>query len=401
MRILWAKSGGLVPLDHGGKIRSFHLAKQLASRHDVTLFTFYPANPHDTHRELESIFSRVIALPLAIPQPRSAEDQLRYLRNLLSARPYSVSKYCQPSVREHLQALLEANHFDVIVCDFLLTAAVVPWDISIPKVLFTHNIEALIWQRHYQVGRNLLWKAACYREFRTMETMERKYIQRADHILAVSEFDRNFFAQMTDPKKISVIPTGVDIDFFRPAKAMPPGNTLIFTGSMDWLPNEDGIIYFVKEILPKIRVRCPDVELRIVGRRPTIRLRRFAEKHAGVEVTGDVDDIRPHLHAGKVYIVPLRVGGGTRLKIFEAMAAGKAIVSTTIGAEGLPIHPGEDILLADEPNGFAEAVIELLHNVSRRESLERSARNLVESRYSWCAVGATLDSVLRRIVTHN
>jgi glycosyltransferase involved in cell wall biosynthesis len=234
-----------------------------------------------------------------------------------------------------------------------------------------------------------------------METMERKYVQEADHILAVSEFDRNFFARMTDPEKISVIPTGVDIDFFRPAKAMAPGNTLIFTGSMDWLPNEDGIIYFVEEILPKIRVKCPDVELRIVGRRPAVRLRRFAEKHAGVEVTGDVDDIRPHLHAGKVYIVPLRVGGGTRLKIFEAMAAGKAIVSTTIGAEGLPVHPGKDILLADEPNGFAEAVIELLQNISRRECLERSARNLVESRYSWRSVGETLDSVLKRIAAQN
>lgn len=394
MKILWVKSGGLVPLDHGGKIRSYHLVRELALQHDVTLFTFYPATPEDKHHELKSTFSRVISLPLPIPAQKSGHEYLAYVKNLFSGLPYSVVKYCQPQVARELRQLMEQETFDLIVCDFLLTAAVIPWDLPAPKVVFTHNIEARIWQRHFQCAHNPVWKAASYREFQTMKRMEQDYLKRADYVLTVSDVDRNFFCGFLDPQKIAVIPTGVDVDYFRPAPEAEQLDTLVFTGSMDWKANEDGVVYFVAEILPHIRRHVPDVSLFVVGRRPSARIKQLATRDSAVKITGTVDDVRPYMSKASVYVVPLLVGGGTRLKIFEAMAMSKAVVSTSIGAEGLSVTPGEHILIADDPVDFAHQVTLLLRDPKKRSELGHAARQLVERNYSWKAVGEHLNSVL-------
>ena len=164
---------------------------------------------------------------------------------------------------------------------------------------------------------------------------------------------------------------------------------------MDWLPNEDGMLYFVREILPRIREAEPDATLSIIGRAPTPAVKRLADE-AGIEVTGRVDDVRPHIAAGAIYIVPLRIGGGTRLKIFEAMAMGKAVVSTTIGAEGLPVTPGHDIVIADEPAEFARSVVDLIRDDAARRRIETAARQLVVERYDWSAVAQDFEHALTR-----
>jgi len=389
VKILWVKSGGLLPLTHGGRIRSYHLAKELASFHEVSLFTFASEeeDPVAAHVPLREIFKEVVCLPLKIPKARGLQEALNYARNLVSTRPYSMSKYCQPWIARELRTHLAKTSYDVLLCDFLLTAAVVPWDWPHPKVLFTHNIEAVIWERQYRVSKNPIWKAVSYREYRMLERMEREYISGADHVLAVSEKDRDFFLRYAAKEKMTVIPTGVDVDYFRPQRGVEDPDLIVFTGSMDWMANEDGIIFFIEKVLPLVRQRFPKVKLSVVGRRPSERLRRIGASKQGVEVTGTVDDIRPYLARGCVYVVPLLVGGGTRIKIFEAMAAGKAVVSTTIGAEGLPVRHGENILLADEPEAFAKCVGELLSNTVLRIQISTSARVFVEEKYSWKAVG--------------
>jgi len=395
MKILWVKSGGLVPLDHGGKIRSFHLAKVLAQSHEVSLFTFYPPTPDDTHDQLRQIFSQVHCVPITIPQQRGAGEYVAYAKNILSGRPYSATKYCRPHITDLLRKHLLAESYDVIICDFLLTAPVIPWDLPGTKVLFTHNVETQIWERQFQVARNPVWRAVCYREFQTMRRMELHYLRLSDHVLAVSETDRNFFARFVDPSKISVIPTGVDTEYFRPAEEEAQPNTIVFTGSMDWLANEDGILYFMREILPRIRQEIPDTTLCVVGRRPSKKLIQAAHEFRGVEVTGTVKDIRPYVAKASLYVVPLLVGGGTRLKIFEAMALGKAIISTSIGAEGLPGVSGKHLLLSDQPEDFARRAIELLRDPQRRNELGQCARRLVELDYSWQSVGNSLSKVIR------
>jgi glycosyltransferase involved in cell wall biosynthesis len=397
LKVIWVKSGGLVPLDHGGRIRSYQIAKELARRNEVTLFTFYAKEPVDHHPELKSIFTKVIGIPLEIAPAKSSGDYLHYAANLFSSRPYSAAKYCRKEVADRLRQHLNEIRYDAIICDFLLTADVIPWDLPGPRVLFTHNIEAIIWQRHWQVSTNPIWKAVAYREYKMMEQMERKYVQRAEHVLAVSETDRSFFTKYADPGKITVIPTGVDVDYFRPQPGEEEADTLLFTGSMDWLANEDGILYFVDQVLPRVREKVPKASLWIVGRRPSQRLRDLPSRVADVHVTGTVDDIRPYMGKGSVYVVPLLVGGGTRIKIFEAMAGGKAVVSTSIGAEGLPVQHGENILLADDPESFARDVVDLLQNSGKREAIGKAARQLVEEHYSWTSVSQVLERVLRQL----
>jgi polysaccharide biosynthesis protein PslH len=396
MKILWIKAGGLLPLDSGGKIRSYHILRELARNHQVTYFGFHAEQENAAQRELEHIFDRAVCVPLHLPRAKSASEFFEYAAGVFSSQPYNIRKYCRPRVVHELRSVLASFEFDVIVCDFLIPAGAVPWELPIPKVLFTHNVEALIWKRHYEVAHNPLWKLLSWREWKAMSRAEGIYLQKADHVLAVSSTDRDCFAEIIPSSKLTVVPTGVDVEYFRPLDNEVE-NTLIFTGSMDWLPNEDGICYFVQEILPKIQPQIPNVSLKVVGRKPSARLQALAAENPNhIHLTGWVDDIRPHLGQGAVCIVPLRIGSGTRLKIFEAMAMGKAVVSTTIGAEGLPVQHGTEIMLADTPDAFAESVVNLLRESNGRRTLGRAARELVESKYSWASVARHFASALEK-----
>jgi sugar transferase (PEP-CTERM/EpsH1 system associated) len=401
MKILWVKAGGLVPPDTGGKIRSYSILRELARQHSVTFFSFYAAHDNDLHPDLENMFDRVVCVPLRLPAPNSFAEIGEYGSRLLSSEPYSITKYCRPEVRQRLRALLKQDSFDVILCDFMAAAGVIPWDWHTPKMLFTHNVEATIWRRHYQVTGNPLWKAISWLEWRRMEAAERRYLRLADHVLTVSETDRDDFAAFLEPGKLTVIPTGVDVDYFQPMPVEEVANSMVFIGSMDWLPNEDAILYFVDAILPLIKQQCPEVSLEVVGRSPSRKLEALAEREKSMRLTGWVEDIRPFVARGSICIVPLRIGGGTRLKIFEAMAMGKAIVSTSVGAEGLPVQSGENIQIADGPSDFAHAVVSLLRNPNERKQLGDSARALVEEKYGWPKVAEDFVRTLQDVITRH
>jgi len=398
MKILWVKAGGLVPPDTGGKIRSYNIIRELARKHSITFFSFYAAHQPDAHPGLKDILDNVVCIPLNLPRAKSASELFSYCGRVFSSEPYGISKFCRPMARKRLRTLLAEESYDVIVCDFVFAAGVIPWDLPIPKVLFTHNVEAIIWRRHYEVAKNPVWKAISRREWRKMEAAEHNYLRRADRVLAVSENDRDAFANFIDRAKIDVIPTGVDVDYFQPKPIPEVPNSIIFTGSMDWLPNEDAIFYYANEILPLIKRRCPDVSLEVVGRSPSRKLQALADTEKSIRLTGWVDDIRPYLARGSVCIVPLRIGGGTRLKIFEAMAMGKAVVSTSVGAEGLSVRSGDHVLLADTPAEFAESVVALFGNQQERTRLGATARALVEENYSWARIAAEFARALDSVV---
>jgi polysaccharide biosynthesis protein PslH len=386
MKILWVKAGGLVPPDTGGKIRSYNILRELARQHSVTFFSFYAAHDSDLHPDLKQMFDRIVCVPLRLPAPKSLAEMRDYGIGLLSSEPYGITKYCRPEVRQRLHALLKQETYDIILCDFLVAAGVIPWDWPKPKVLFTHNVEAIIWRRHYEVATNPIWKAISWWEWRKMEAAERRYLRLADWVLTVSETDREAFAPFLDLGKLTVIPTGVDVDYFQPMPVEETANSLVFIGSMDWLPNEDAILYFVDSTLPLIKQQCPDVSLEVVGRNPSRKLQALADTEKSIRLTGRVEDIRPFVARGSACIVPLRIGGGTRLKIFEAMAMNKAVISTSVGAEGLAVRSGENILLADTPKDFAESVVSVLRDPNQRQRLGSAARALVKENYSWPTV---------------
>jgi sugar transferase (PEP-CTERM/EpsH1 system associated) len=396
MKLLWVKAGGLLPPDMGGKIRSYNILKQLARRHEITLFTFYPEHPDDQHLRGDGFFSEIVPVPLPLPHRRSLREYLRSARMMAAGRPVTIDKFLYPAVRRRYADLLASSTFDAIVCDFLVPGSLMHWKTPPPTILFTHNVEAQVWERHYKITSNPFMKTACWLESRALAVAERRYVELADHVLAVSENDRAFFLRYVAPSHISVIPTGVDTEYFQPFPEPEQQDTMAFTGTMDWMPNEDGVVYFVDHILPLIQRDIPAAAFWAVGRRPPRRVQALAS--GSVVVTGAVDDIRPYLGKAALCVVPLRSGSGTRIKIFEAMAMGKAVVSTTMGAEGLPVRHGENIVLADDPADFARQVVHLLRDPQRRAQLGRAARQLVEENYGWPSVAAHFDQIIRVVV---
>jgi glycosyltransferase involved in cell wall biosynthesis len=224
---------------------------------------------------------------------------------------------------------------------------------------------------------------------------ERRVSLAAGHIVAVSQKDAAEMRRLFGVERVSEIPTGVNIDYFHPPGGRPAeGADLVFVGSMDWLPNVDGILYFTNEILPLIHRRRPDCTLAIVGRMPPPKITELAQLDGRIRVTGTVADIRPYLWGASIAIVPLRIGGGTRLKIYEAMAARIPVVSTTIGAEGLTIHPPDDIRVGDTPQDFADRTLELLADPISRTRVAGTAWEMVRVHFSWEQVSRCFEKIL-------
>jgi glycosyltransferase involved in cell wall biosynthesis len=320
------------------------------------------------------------------------------VQNLVSSLPYAIKKYESKEMRREIVERSRSGDFDVLVCDFLAPSVNVPPQ-RCPSVLFQHNVESLIWKRHYQSQTDPLKKPYLYLQWLKMRRFERKACSSFDSVVAVSRDDRDLMQQDYQLKSVFDIPTGVDIEFFFPDGGVSPKpNSLVFTGSMDWLPNEDAIRYFTEQIMPFIRQSVPDVTLTVVGRDPYPALWELSKRDPAVIVTGRVDDVRPYIESAAVYVVPLRIGGGTRLKIFEAMAMGKAVVSTTIGAEGLPVSNGVELLLADSTQGFARAVIRLLTDRDFATELGRRAAARVRKEFGWDKVAESFAAICQTTV---
>ena len=397
MRLLWLNAGLLLPLDKGGKLRTWHVMRHLAARHDITYLSFedetQTAADRDGMREVCSRLETVPRRDAAKGTWRFYADAARYL---VDPAPYAVAKYRSSAYRARLQDLLAREHFDAIVCDFLPPVINLPDRLPCPSIVFTHNVEAEIWRRHAEQATNPISRYLLRQQWHRMLRFEAAALARFDRTLAVSDADRRTFERLY-PRSVAapihVVQTGVETDFFTPSSTPPEPTHMVFTGSMDWLPNEDGMVYFCREILPRIRQSEPEATLSIIGRAPTPAVKKLADI-PGVEVTGRVDDVRPHIARGAVYVVPLRIGGGTRLKIFEAMSMAKAVVSTTVGAEGLPVTSGRDIDIADEPARFAHSVVHLMRDTAARRVIETAARHLVVERYDWSAVAQDFEAAL-------
>jgi polysaccharide biosynthesis protein PslH len=383
MRILWVKMGGLWPANTGGRVRSLQILSELSSRHRVSVVTTHGSSddPEGLVRQLPQC-RQIRSIPYVVPKRGDRRFPLAVARSWLSADPVDLRKWRVPQVRAHVDTVIALGAADVIVADFLFAAVNVPFGGPAPVVLFEHNVEYQIWKRLCAIERSPLQRALLEVEWRKVMAREADVCTAADLTIAVSDDDRMRLRELAPGARVTSIPTGVDTSYFHKNGTTEVPGRIVFTGSMDWHPNEDAVLYFIDTILPSIRREIPGVSFAIVGRNPTERL-RAAAAGVGALVSGTVDDVRPWMEEGAVCVVPLRAGGGTRLKIFEALAMEKAVVSTTVGAEGLALTPGREFVAADDPSGFAQAVIALLRDPSRRRALGRAGRRLVEERYSW------------------
>jgi glycosyltransferase involved in cell wall biosynthesis len=393
MKILWVNPHFLHPTTKGGQIRTLEMLLHLHRWHEIHYVALEsPEEPEGLQRSPE-YSSYAYPVPHRVPPRRSLAFLAQAAGNVFSSLPLAVSRYESAAMRRLVEDLIDKHRFDRVVCDFLFAAPNVP-DLT-RSVLFQHNVETTIWQRHRESAKGFMQEMFFGIQAKRMFDYEAHVCQKCAHVVTVSDRDACRIREMFGVSKVSAVPTGVNIDYFRPASAGSVDTAdLVFVGSMDWLPNADAVLYFVQQILPLIRRRRPECTFAIVGRKPSKEIIALGATDSKIRVTGTVPDIRPYFWNSSVSVVPIRIGGGTRLKIFEAMAANIPVVSTTIGAEGLPVSSGENCYLADSPEEFADRCLELMAESALRQRIAASALDLVTRQFSWQHASRCFETIL-------
>ena len=381
MRILFLNKRMLFPTNTGGRIRTLNVVRYLARWHDLVYLCAMQPGEEEFVAPM-----RELGLSLeTVPWRETPRDSLKFYRdlaiNLGSRYPFNVNKDFDPALRERALALIARQPFDLVICDFVQMARNAVGLPAAASLLFQHNVESQIFQRHAETDAG--WPRRRFMAYQAwkMRRFEGWAGKQFDAVVAVSPQDQRLFETLYGWTHVRTIDTAVDTEFFQPVEGAEQSQRVLFVGSLDWLPNQDGLRYFVRDIWPRIHDRLPGAVFQVVGRNPTSEMLSLGDQ-AGVQVVGAVADTRPHLAEAAVVVVPLRIGGGTRIKIFEALAMRKAVVSTSLGAEGLPVKSGQDLVLADDAAAFAASVIRLLEDSSVRSSLGAKGRRLVESGYS-------------------
>ncbi len=393
MKILWLGPAFLHPTNRGGQIRTLGILRCLRQRHEIHYLAPYDGEPEAIERSSEFCSN---AWPVRFDlAPRSSPlFWLQSIGAMFSKLPITLARKRSAAVRRKVAELLHRERFDVVVCDFLTPTVNLPP--GQPHVLFEHNVETMIWRRYAERAVDPIRRTFFRSQADRLQAYEISACRRATHIITVSDADAKMLREMCGVSHVSSVPTGVDAAYFSPP-LMPeakPASDLLFTGSMDWMPNIDGVHWFVQEVLPLIRRSRPRCTFTIVGRLPVAAIRKLESDDPLIRVTGTVADVRPYLWAGRVAVVPLRVGSGTRLKIYEAMAAGIPVVSTTIGAEGLHVSSPENIRIADSPNDFASACLELLEDSPMHDNQASAAARLVRENFSWETAATRFEEIL-------
>ncbi|SNB46132.1 glycosyltransferase family 4 protein [Geobacter sp. DSM 9736] len=387
------------PLNAGYKIRTFNLLKRLARSNSVSLLCYgQETECREARSVLESFLERV---QLVSFQSRPKLQQIPFiLGNLLAGQPPMCVKYVKSKqMQQALQNALAAKEFDLVHFDDPYIVSNHDFSRSTgAKITVTfHDVDSRKYQRFFAIEKNPYKKAMLLFDLFMLRRWERYLVSRSDLNIVMSDVDRLTLTEATNGTNIAVVPNGVDTELISFREKNKPQETVSYFGTMDYMPNHDAALYFYREIFPLIRERKPGVRFRIIGRNPSRELMDLA-RDPGVEVTGNVPDVIPYYHDTSVAAVPLRAGGGTRLKILEAMAVGCPVVSTSIGAEGIDVRHGSNILIADEPEEFAQWTIELLTDEKLRRKLAANARRFVEDRYSWQGIGDRLNEIYRSLV---
>ncbi|MFZ1752209.1 MAG: glycosyltransferase [Caldilineaceae bacterium] len=412
MKILFLTPQLPYPPRQGTTIRNYNLIRLLAQEHQIHLFTFLASGEqYSQESHLAALCERIVTAD----QPARSLAR-RGLDTLASNRPDMGLRLASPVAHARLAALLAEETYDLVQVEGIEMASYGLAATAIQpraRLIFDdHNVEYLLQKRSALVDlrRPLRWPAALYSliQWNKLHRYERMICSRADAVIAVSEPDRSALVQFVPDGLVDVVPNGIDLSEYplaRPVQNTDEQPTLVFTGKMDYRPNVDAILWFVGEVLPLIQARQPDVRLQVVGMSPHRRLAALRGS-PGVEITGAVADVRPYVYAAAVYVVPLRVGGGTRFKVLEALASGKPIVSTSLGVEGLGLQDGRELLLADEPQHFAQAVLRLLDDQARNgllagtlsQALSSAGRHFVEAHFTWEQIVPRLEQVYQAVM---
>ncbi|HLI05175.1 MAG TPA: glycosyltransferase [Ktedonobacteraceae bacterium] len=379
----------------GASTRNYHLLKALASRHQVTLVALANSDEPASASDLAQLSSFAPTLRV-FSRPISSAKRWEQLINVTRGRSYSLNLFILSEVEETLNAMLTGEHYDAVIYESVLTAGY-RLRSKVKVIIDQHNIEHELVKRTSLVEQHWLRKWYARREYHLLKQGELERCRNADLVLVASERESQLLKSMLAEKSIHVVPNGVDIETFSDDfRQQEVNHQIIFTGAMNYYPNIHAVLFFAQHCWPLIRAQIPDATWLIVGRKPAPQVQRLAEL-PGVTVTGEVPDTRPYLAASSLALAPLLIGSGTRLKILEALAMHKAVVSTSIGCEGLAVVPGRHLMIEDQPEKFAQAVVALLNDSERRRALGAAGRALVETEYSWERCGGQLLHALEQI----
>jgi len=372
------------PPDYGAAIRSFYILRELTKRYEVSVALLGQPDSEAILHETGMRLADVATVP--VPEmPGQLKKRFQQLVSLLGPRTSMSVIQSSSLLRAKIEELAEARKFDLVHIEHFPLASHADGLGGLPRVVDAHNVEYDNIRRLAAVTSSPMRRFFYSVESRKMKKEELRAYRRSDLVFAASDRDAEILVPDLRGTPAVVIPNGVDTDAFTPPGEDPEPGTIVFVGALNYAPNADGIGYFLREIYPMVRRQHPGVRLSIVGGGVPAWLRGLED--TSVRVTGYVKDIRPYLHRASVAIVPLRAGGGTRLKVLEAMAAEKAIVSTSIGCEGIEVSGGDSLMLADEPAEFAAAVVQLLENPGRGRAMGARGRELARALYDWNVIG--------------
>jgi polysaccharide biosynthesis protein PslH len=399
MKILFVSTHVPVPANNGQAIRTSSVVRGLASLgHELTFVSFAPDPAPPTLAPLSACCKDVDLLRgrWKLKNMSHGTDFIGRLLSLLVSRPYSIERFRSRAMRSRIEHHLRASRPDLVVCDSLYALVNLP-PTDVPIVLNCHNVEHVIVQRYAQLEENRLKRWYASIESRLLSGAERTACLRASFAMACSEHDCDLLKTIRPDLPVFVVPNAVDTDLLyceAPPECDGAAPVVLYHGGMDWYPNRDAVEFFVDRILPLIGEACPDVKVVVAGRNASAPFVDKFRNDPRIHFTGTVPDMAPYVSAATVVVVPLRLGSGTRIKILEACAAAKSVVSTSIGAEGLQLQHGKEILLADSPEEFANAVLSLIQNAALREELGRAARSVILRRYSEAALERSLAAAL-------
>lgn len=404
LNILFVSHMPASPPRIGAQARIHGLMTQLARNHDLTAVMLIDEefDAGECRQAMQAYCREVVLVPNPYGRHGLAKRLLQ-LRSLASAHSFERLRVMVPAMQQALDRVLRARRFDVVNLEFSFLGNCdlrqAPPGEKLPVLAVdSHNIDYDLAKQYARAGGGPVRRFYAGVNWRKLRREELAAYRSADGVCLCSAADERRLLGEIPGVRTAVVPNAADVEYYkpRPAAPQPNGRTVIFFGTLSYLPNSDGVVHFVKESWPRIAEAHPEARFKIAGGGPPPQVAELAGPR--IELTGFVPDLRPHLAEAAAVVVPLRLGGGTRLKIVEAMAMGKAIVSTTLGAEGIEAIPGRDLLIEDRPDAFADAVSRLLADPGLAARIGRSARRLAEERYAWSGAAQTLESFYRRIL---
>ncbi len=381
------------PPNAGNRIRTLSLTSRLAKRHKITFIAHRNDEAAEAKEFLHGHGIESVLVDHEVPAKSGPSFYCRLAANLLSSSPYSVASHASPELKAAVRTFSRGDRVDLWQAETSTLFDLLDDLDGAPKLIMAHNVESLIWKRYHETESNRLKKWYIGRQWEKFERFEKRAFSRSSRVVAVSADDARMIREEFGGGSVDVVDNGIDRSYFERIQRNPDPKTILFVGGFDWRPNLDAVALLLDQIYPVVRLREPEARLLLVGRRPSEALAARVRECPGVELHADAPDVRPFLASSGIMVVPLRIGGGSRLKILEGLAAGLPVISTPIGAEGLELVPGRHFTLADAPLEIADALLRAIQQPAPFRAQAEEARRFVGARYDWDDLSERLERV--------